>query len=74
MLAILDTPHRLLSVVDKGHGFALPDFGVSVGRLTNGESETVEFVADKTGSFSFFCTVVCGSGHSQMRGTLIVNG
>ena len=58
--------------IDVTHGFALPDFGIN-SRLNPGETTVIEFMADKTGSFSFFCSVQCGSGHGDMRGTLIVN-
>ena len=58
--------------IDVTHGFALPDFGIN-SRLNLGEITIVEFTADKTGSFSFFCSVQCGSGHGDMRGRLIVN-
>ena len=61
-----------ITSIDVSHGFALPDFGVSQ-RLSPGRTETVEFTADKAGSFTFFCNVACGSGHSGMRGTLIVS-
>ena len=57
--------------VDVTHGFALPDFGVSQ-RLEPGKEVTVEFTADKKGTFTFFCNVACGSGHSGMKGTLVV--
>ena len=61
-----------ITSIDVSHGFALPDFGISQG-LEPGQTEIVEFTADKTGSFTFFCNVVCGSGHGGMRGTLIVS-
>lgn len=61
-----------ITSIDVSHGFALPEFGISE-RLNPGNTVTVEFTADKAGSFSFFCNVVCGSGHSGMRGTLIVS-
>lgn len=57
--------------LDVTHGFALPDFGVSK-RLEPGKTTSVEFVADKKGTFTFFCNVVCGSGHPDMKGILIV--
>ena len=57
--------------IDADHGIEISEFGVSQ-KLTPGEIEVVEFTADKTGSFSFFCNVYCGSGHSEMKGTLIV--
>ena len=57
--------------IDVAHGFALPDFGINE-RLEPGDSVEVEFVADKTGTFNFFCSVQCGSGHSGMKGILVV--
>lgn len=59
------------SGVGSGHGFFLSSFGINE-RLTKDNTVTVEFVADKVGSFTFFCNIFCGSGHSSMRGTLIV--
>ncbi len=60
-----------ITSTDVTHGFSLPDFNVSVA-LNPGEVKNVEFVADKTGTFSFACSVFCGDGHSSMKGTLIV--
>jgi len=41
--------------------------------LPAGETKTISFIADQVGEFNFFCSVFCGSGHSDMRGKLIVN-
>jgi len=57
--------------IDVSHGIAISQFGVSE-RLSPGETVDIEFTADKAGTYSFFCTVPCGSGHGSMRGTLIV--
>lgn len=57
---------------DVSHGFALPDFGFDI-KAGAGESVTGQFTADKAGTFQFRCSVFCGSGHSEMTGTLIVN-
>lgn len=54
-----------------GHGITIPIFGVSKS-FRGGESVTVEFIADKKGTFPFFCSVYCGSGHGDMKGKLIV--
>jgi nitrous-oxide reductase len=40
--------------------------------LDPGETTTVEFVADKPGSFSFYCTEFCSALHLEMQGWLIV--
>lgn len=54
------------------HGVAIPDFGVSVGPVSPGQEQVVEFTADQSGSFTYFCNIPCGRGHSSMRGTLNV--
>lgn len=66
-----DTVKLYIKSIDVTHGFGLPDFGVNE-NLPPGERVNVEFVADKTGTFTFECTVYCGSGHSGMKGQLIV--
>jgi len=40
--------------------------------LDPGETTTVEFKADKPGSFSFYCTEFCSALHLEMQGWLIV--
>ena len=57
--------------IDVTHGFVLSGFGVSE-QLVSGNTVKIEFVADKKGTFSFFCNVFCGSGHIGMKGTLVV--
>ncbi len=59
--------------VDVTHGIGLPDFGVDSVRLPPNETKIVEFVADKTGTFNtMICTVFCGSGHNDMKGSIVV--
>lgn len=57
---------------DVPHGFALPEYNIDE-LLAPGVTKTVEFTADKAGSFGFFCNVFCGSGHTNMKGMLIVS-
>ena len=61
-----------INSVDVVHGFAIADFGINE-NLAPGKTTIVEFTADKTGEFTFFCSVYCGSGHNDMEGKLIVN-
>ena len=56
----------VLNNIDKGHGMVIPDFGAS-------GIDSVEFTADKAGSFEFHCPTPCGEGHPNMKGTLIVD-
>lgn len=67
-----DTVVINLSTDDVPHGFSIPDFGVNA-TITPGKTKAVEFVADAAGSYTFSCSVACGSGHNSMRGTLVVN-
>ncbi|HSD12753.1 MAG TPA: cupredoxin domain-containing protein, partial [Patescibacteria group bacterium] len=56
---------------DVTHGLSIPAFNVNL-TLEAGKEATAEFVADQKGTFPFFCNTFCGSGHSGMRGSLIV--
>ncbi len=60
-----------ITSTDVPHGFALPTFKINR-RLEPGQEEIIEFIANKKGSFEFFCSVYCGAGHKNMRGTFIV--
>lgn len=65
--------HVILKITstDTTHGFSLPDFNVNV-NIPPGETVLVEFDATKTGTFTYVCSVFCGSGHGQMKGLLVV--
>lgn len=52
---------------DGGHGLAIPAYNVSI----NGNG-SAEFTADKTGTFEYHCSIMCGAGHAEMTGKLIV--
>lgn len=66
-----DTVKLVIKSIDVTHGIALPAFDISR-RLEPGKTVTIEFTADQKGTYSFFCSVFCGAGHSDMKGTLIV--
>jgi len=57
--------------VDVAHGIAIPGFGINE-YLSPGQTVSMEFVADRKGSFTFSCSVSCGVGHAGMIGKLIV--
>lgn len=61
----------LVTSTDIVHGFGLLEWGINK-QTPPGETVTIEFLADQTGSFAFFCTVFCGVGHPQHLGTLVV--
>lgn len=62
---------RLISA-DVHHGFALPAFGINDGVIKPGDVTEVGFVADKVGSFKFFCTIRCGPAHETLEAVLTV--
>lgn len=53
--------------VNGSHGLAIPAYNVNI--QGNGSAE---FTANKAGTFEFYCSVMCGLGHSNMTGKLIV--
>lgn len=66
-----DTVKLTITSIDVPHGFSLPDYGINQ-TVEAGQTTTVQFTADKTGTFTFACSIFCGEGHSDMKGTLIV--
>jgi cytochrome c oxidase subunit 2 len=61
----------LLSASDVLHGFYLPDFRVKMDMIP-GRVTTLWVQPDRPGSYQIFCTVYCGTGHSNMLARLIV--
>lgn len=53
------------------HTFTIDELKVKTKLLNAGQKETVEFVADKAGSFEYYCSVP-GHKDAGMKGTLIV--
>ena len=63
---------RLIVIsTDVPHGISIPEYGINE-RLDPGKEVTIEFTADKEGTFTAFCSVFCGSGHSSMKGKIVV--
>jgi len=56
---------------DVTHGFAVDEFNVAR-EVSPGNPTVVEFTPDRTGQFTFYCVVRCGTKHRTMHGTLIV--
>ncbi len=60
-----DTVHIIIDNADGMHGMKIPELGIS-------EDEEVTFVAEKAGTYTWYCNNFCGNGHKEMSGTLIV--
>lgn len=77
-----------ITATDHAHGFSIKDSpdGAPVGtkpglvfssaagclKIEEGQTATVEFVAQAPGTYSFRCCVHCGWHHRSMKGDLIV--
>jgi cytochrome c oxidase subunit II len=62
----------ILHSTDVTHGIEISDFGVKAEIPKGGQAVTVEFVADKVGTFEFKCSHFCGMGHRKMKGQVVV--
>ncbi len=58
-------------VVGDKHDFRIDEFDVATSVLDTGEEETVEFVAERKGTYEFYCGVP-GHRAAGMMGTLVV--
>lgn len=60
-----------LTNTDGFHDWVVDEFNAKTGRINTGQTSSVEFVADKTGTFEYYCSV---GNHRQMGmvGKLIV--
>lgn len=67
-----DTVKIILKNTGGTHDLVIDEFNVDTGLLEDGESKTVQFVANKKGSFEFYCSF---SDHRAMGmvGTIKVN-
>ena len=66
-----DKVRLTVTSMDIPHGFSIPEYGINE-RLNPGEPVAIEFTADKEGEFTMFCSLYCGSGHSKMKGKILV--
>jgi nitrous-oxide reductase len=56
---------------DATHGFAISGYNINLS-LEPGETQTVEFVADRSGTFTYYCTEFCSALHLEMLGYMLV--
>lgn len=53
------------------HDFVIDEFNVRTAKISSGKSETIEFTANKAGTFEYYCSV--GNHRAMgMKGSLIV--
>jgi plastocyanin len=59
-----------LSSADVTHGFYVPELGIGPVEVEPGHVEKLLFDADTVGTFTYYCTTVCGQCHHFMRGLI----
>jgi heme/copper-type cytochrome/quinol oxidase subunit 2 len=67
-----DSVSLSITADDGEHGFFVESFMTEGVAIREKETVTVNFVASTAGTFTYFCTVVCGEGHLSMNGRLTV--
>lgn len=58
---------------DTLHGFIMPDLIAHQTLMGEAPAVEISFTAESAGTFPFFCTIECGSGHHGMRGQMVVS-
>ncbi len=58
--------------LDVPHGIAIEGYPNVNLYLDGINGDSVTFIANKKGTFTFYCSVPCGEGHGNMIGTFIV--
>ncbi len=53
------------------HGFSVPDLGINE-TIFMGKTVNIPLPTDRAGTFSFACSIQCGSGHSEMKGQIVI--
>jgi cytochrome c oxidase subunit 2 len=61
----------LVTSTDRDHGIKIEGYDINQ-VVKKGQTATIEFTADKAGTFEFKCSVYCGMGHRRMKGKLVV--
>ena len=56
---------------DATHGFAMPGYDINLS-LEPGETATVEFTADHSGTYPFYCSEFCSALHLEMAGYFLI--
>jgi cytochrome c oxidase subunit 2 len=60
-----------VTATDREHGIKIAAFHIDQ-KLPKDEPVTVEFTADRVGTFPFECSKFCGMGHGKMKGEIVV--
>jgi cytochrome c oxidase subunit 2 len=61
----------VVTSADTQHGFHVADFGINES-VKKGQTAEVEFEADRPGTYTMQCSIVCGAMHDDMVGKIVV--
>lgn len=56
---------------DVQHGFEVTELGINE-PVNPGKAAVISFKAEKKGEFPVVCSIICGAGHDDMTGKIIV--
>jgi nitrous-oxide reductase len=59
------------TIRDMSHGLAIDSYGINVA-IDPGQTREVSFVADRPGTYWYYCTWFCSALHLEMRGRMLV--
>ena len=62
-----------ITSLDVTHGFQIDQYNIFNVVVPAHQSVEVHFIANQKGEFKFYCTVLCGTGHADHLGTLVVS-
>jgi len=66
-------PVRLeVTSTDVEHGLEIMGLEALVQKIPSGRTISVEFTPVNPGVYQFHCAVICGTGHEQMTGRIII--
>jgi len=61
-----------ITSIDVIHGFSVPELSIDE-VVSPGKETVIDFTPTKEGIFTLLCSITCGTGHSGMRGKIIVD-
>ena len=65
------TVQLTVSTADVQHGFSVPDLGIKE-PIQKGKPAVIVFQARQVGTFRVACSIICGPGHDDMEGKIVV--
>lgn len=60
-----------ITSTDVIHGFSVPELNIDE-VISPGKETIIDFMPSKKGTFTLLCSITCGTGHSGMRGNIII--